>query len=254
MRPLSRFRTIGVTLAMFGLLAAPIYRADAITVKPLVVDLKTSGRGMNQVVSVENTSAVAVPVQLTVQELVVEAGETHGTGKDPGDLLVFPPQALIQPGQTQTFRVQYVGDPALTKSKHYYITVAQLPVKPKEGESAVQVVFSFQVLASVGPQGAKPSLRVQSAGVGKNDAGKPVPVVTVANDSSTYGYLSHGKLRVIEKDAAGREVFRQTLSGPEIQQQLGMGLITSGQERKFTLAGVLPLTEGTIEAKFTPDN
>lgn len=254
MQRISRFRTFGATLATLGMLVAPIYQAEAITVKPLVVDLKTSGRGMNQVVSVENTSATAVPVQLTVQELVVEAGVTHGTGKDPGDLVVFPPQALIQPGQTQTFRVQYVGDPALTKSKHYYITVAQLPVKPKEGESAVQVVFSFQVLASVGPQGAKPSLRVQSAGVGKNDAGKPVPVVTVANDSSTYGYLSHGKLRVIEKDAAGREVFRQTLSGPEIQQQLGMGLITSGQERKFTLAGVLPLTEGTIEAKFTPDN
>ncbi|GAA0303010.1 hypothetical protein GCM10009087_11020 [Sphingomonas oligophenolica] len=254
MRPLSRFRTIGVTLATFGMLAAPLYQADAITVKPLVVDLKTSGRGMNQVVSVENTSAIAVPVQLTVQELVVEAGETHGTGKDPGDLVVFPPQALIQPGQTQTFRVQYVGDPALTRSKHYYITVAQVPVKPKEGESAVQVVFSFQVLASVGPQGAKPALRVQSVGVGKNGAGKPVPIITVANDSSTYGYLSHGKLRVVEKDASGREVFRQTLAGPEIEQQLGMGLITSGQERKFTLAGVLPLPEGTIEAKFTPDS
>ncbi len=254
MQRISRFRAIGVTVAMFGMLVAPIYQAEAITVKPLVVDLKTSGRGINQVVSVENTAATAVPVQLTVQELVVEAGETHGTGKDPGDLVVFPPQALIQPGQTQTFRVQYVGDPALTRSKHYYITVAQLPVKPKAGESAVQVVFSFQVLVSVGPQGAKPALHVQSAGVSKNDAGKPVPVITVANDSSTYGYLSHGKLRIIEKDAAGREVFRQTLSGPEIQQQLGMGLITSGQERKFTLAGVLPLAEGTIEAKFTPDS
>ncbi|MES2044425.1 MAG: fimbria/pilus periplasmic chaperone [Pseudomonadota bacterium] len=254
MQRISRFRIIGVTVAMLGMLAAPIYQAEAITVKPLVVDLKTSGRGINQIVSVENTAATAVPVQLTVQELVVESGETHGTGKDPGDLVVFPPQALIQPGQTQTFRVQYVGDPALTRSKHYYITVAQLPVKPKAGESAVQVVFSFQVLVSVGPQGAKPALHVQSTGVSKNDAGKPVPVITVANDSSTYGYLSHGKLRIIEKDAAGREVFRQTLSGPEIQQQLGMGLITSGQERKFTLAGVLPLTEGTIEAKFTPDS
>ena len=254
MRRISRFRTIGVTLAVFGMLIAPIYQADAITVKPLVVDLKTSGRGMDQVISVENTSAATVPVQLTVQELVVEAGETHGTGKDPGDLVVFPPQALIQPGQTQTFRVQYVGDRALSRSKHYYVTVAQVPVKPKEGESAVQVVFSFQVLVSIGPQGAKPALHVASAGVGRNGAGKPVPVITVANDSSTYGYLSRGKLRVVEKDASGHEVFRQTLTGPEIQEQLGMGLITSGQERKFALPGVLPLAEGTIEAKFTPDS
>lgn len=254
MRRISRFRTIGATLAVFGMLVAPIYQAEAITVKPLVVDLKTSGRGMDQVVSVENTSAAVVPVQLTVQELVVESGETHATGKDPGDLVVFPPQALIQPGQTQTFRIQYVGDRGLTKSKHYYITVAQVPVKPKEGESAVQVVFSFQVLVSVGPQGAKPALHVSSAGVGKDGAGKPVPVITVANDSTTYGYLSRGKLRIIEKDPSGREVFRQTLTGPEIQEKLGMGLVTSGQARKFTLPAVLPLAEGTVEAKFTPDS
>lgn len=254
MSRITRFRTFGAAVAMFGMLAVPLYRAEAITVTPLVVDLKTSGRGMNQVVSVENTSAVAVPVRLTVQELVVEAGETHGTGKDPGDLLVFPPQALIQPGQTQTFRIQYVGDPALARSKHYYITVAQVPVQGKQNQSTVQVVFNFQVLASVGPAGAKPALRVQSAAVGKNGAGKPVPVITVANDSSTYGYLSRGKLRLVEKDASGREVFHETLSGPEIQQRLGMGLVTSGQARNFTLADVLPAAEGTIEAKFTPDS
>jgi fimbrial chaperone protein len=251
---ISRFRTIGATIAMFGMFVAPIYQAEAITVKPLVIDLKTSGRGMSQVVSVENTSAAAVPVQLTVEELVVVSGETHGTGKDPGDLVAFPPQALIQPGQTQTFRVQYVGDPALSKSKHYYITVAQVPVKPKEGEAKLQVVFSFQVLASVGPMGAKPMLHVQSAGVGKNDAGKLVAVVNVANDSATYGYLSQGRLRVVAKDASGHEVYRQILSGAEIQQQLGMGLVTSGQQRAFTLPGVLPLTESTIEARFTPDS
>jgi len=248
-----RIRTIGVTLAI-GTFIAPVVPAQAITVKPLVVDLTTSGRGMSQVVSVENTSATAVPVQLTVQGLAVEAGETHGTGKDPGELVAFPPQALIPPGQTQTFRIQYVGDPALARSKHYFVTVAQIPVKPRDGLSSVQVVFNFRVLASVGPQGTKPALRVGSAAIGKNEAGKPVPIVTVANDSNTYGYLSHGKLRLVEKDASGREVFRQTLTGAEIQQQLGMGLITSRQARRFTLVGVLPLAEGTIEAKFTPDS
>lgn len=254
MQRTSRFRTVGVTLATLGIFLAPIFQAEAITVKPLVVDLKTSGRGMSKVVSVENTSAVAMPVQLSVQELVVESGVTRASAKDPGDLVVFPTQALIQPGQTQTFRVQYVGDPAITRSKHYYITVAQLPVKPREGASAVQVVFSFQVLASVGPLGAKPALRVQSTSVGKNEAGKPVAVVTMANDSSTYGYLSRGKLRIVEKDSSGREVFRETLSGPQLEQQLGMGLITSGQGRQFTLGDVLPLADGTIEAKFTPDS
>ena len=62
-------------------------------------------------------------------------------------------QAMIQPGQTQTFRVQYVGDPDLARSKHYYVTVAQLPVQMPQGQSAIQILYNFQVLVSVSPSG-----------------------------------------------------------------------------------------------------
>ena len=130
--------------------------------------------------------------------------------------MIFPPQALIEPGQTQTFRLQYVGDPALAKSKHYYITVAQLPVKLPEGQSAIQILYNFQVLVSVAPAGIKPQITVQSATVGKNAAGKPIPVLTVANDSTAHGYLANGRLRIVEKDAAGKQLFTKSLSGAEI--------------------------------------
>lgn len=253
MRKLARIRTVGA-LAMLAALGAPAIDLEAMTVKPLVVDLATSGRGMNQVISVENTSATALPVELSVEELVIVGGETRMTGKDPGEVIVFPPQATIQPGQTQTFRLQYVGDPVLMNSKHYYVTVAEIPVKADPGASGVQVVFNFQVLVSVGPRGARPALRVQTAALGRDEAGKPVPTVTITNDSATYGYLSHGKLRVIAKDQSGREVFRKTFSGPEIGQMVGMGLINSGQQRQFTFPGALPPEASSIEARFTPDS
>ena len=112
---------------------------DAMTVQPVVVDLQTAGRAMSQVITVENTFATPLPVELTVQELELTPTGLKQTGKDPGDLLIFPPQALIAPGQTQTFRVQFVGDPTLAVSKHYYVTVAQLPVKLPEGQSAIQI-------------------------------------------------------------------------------------------------------------------
>ena len=54
-----------------------------------------------------------------------------------------------------------------------------------------------------------------------------VPVVYVANTSNTHGYLSRGKLRIIEKDAAGKAVFQRTIPGPEIQQTFGFGLIAA---------------------------
>jgi fimbrial chaperone protein len=236
--------TTKLALTMFCTAMVPAQAALAMTVQPVVIDLQTAGRGMSQVVTVE----------ITIQALELTSEGVKPTGVDPGDLLVFPPQALIEPGQTQTFRVQFVGDPELARSKHYYITVAQLPVKLPEGQSAIQILYNFQVLVSVAPSGIKPALAVQGAVIGHNDAGKPVPIVTVTNPSNAHGYLSGGHLRIVEKDAAGKEVFRRTLSGAEIQQTIGFGLIGGGQSRRVIVPVELPQDGGSVEASFATDN
>jgi fimbrial chaperone protein len=252
---LSRWKllTIAVNLIVLGVLMASSPKAEAMTVQPVVLDLSTAGRGMSQVVTVQNTFTNPLPVEMRIEGLTFDEKGAHGDGKDPGDLLVFPPTALIQPGQTQTFRVQYVGDPALAKSKHYYVTVAQLPVKLPEGQSAIQILYNFQVLVSVAPPGVKPDLHVTGAEIGHNAQGKPIPIITVVNDSNAHGYLSQGRLRIVEKDTSGKQIFTRTIPGPEIQQTIGFGLVTSGQTRKVTVPVVLPSDGGTVEAQFTPD-
>lgn len=239
-------------LTMFSTYA--VAPAVAMTVQPVVIDLQNSGRGMTQVITVENTFATPLPVEMRIEQLALDENGVKLTGKDPGDLLVFPPQTLIQPGQTQTFRVQYVGDPDLTASKHYYVTVAQLPVKLPEGQSAIQILYNFQVLVSIAPAGAKPALTIQSAGIGRNEAGKPVATLVLGNASAAHGYLSSGRLRIIQKDAAGKEVFRRTLSGPEVQQTIGFGLVGAGQTRRVTVPVELPVDGGSVEASFTPES
>lgn len=241
-------------LTMFCAAIAPVQVAQAMTVQPVVIDMQTAGRQMSTVITVENTFATPLPVELSVQELELTPDGVKQTGVDPGDLMIFPPQALIEPGQTQTFRLQYVGDPALAKSKHYYITVAQLPVKLPEGQSAIQILYNFQVLVSVAPAGVKPQITVQSAAIGKNPAGKPIPVLTVSNDSPAHGYLANGRLRIVQKDAAGKQLFTKSLSGAEIQQSMGFGLIGGGQVRKVSIPVELPSAEGSVEASFSLDN
>ena len=241
-------------LTMFCTAIAPYQAAHAMTVQPVVIDLQTAGRQMSQVITVENTFATPLPVELTIQELDLTTDGVKQTGKDPGDLLVFPPQAIIAPGQTQTFRVQYVGDPALAKSKHYYVTVAQLPIKLPEGQSAIQILYNFQVLISVGPLGVKPKIAVQSAEVTAGPGGKSFAMVTVVNESPAHGYLSNGNLRVVEKNKAGAQVFSKTLSGAEIQQTMGFGLIGGGQTRRVAVPVELPSADGTVEASFSLDN
>jgi fimbrial chaperone protein len=239
-------------LTMFS--AYNVAPAMSMTVQPVVIDLQNSGRGMTQIITVENTFATPLPVEMRIEQLALDESGVKLTGKDPGDLLVFPPQTLIQPGQTQTFRVQYVGDPDLNASKHYYVTVAQLPVKLPEGQSAIQILYNFQVLVSIAPIGAKPALTIKSAGIGRNDAGKPVTTLLLGNASTAHGYLSSGRLRIIQKDASGKEVFRRTLSGPEVQQTIGFGLVGAGQTRRVTVPVELPVDGGSVEASFTPEN
>ena len=241
-------------LTMFCAAIAPYQAAHAMTVQPVVIDLSTAGRSMSQTITVENTFATPLPVELSIQELELTAEGVKQTGKDPGDLLVFPPQTIIAPGQTQTFRVQYVGDPALAKSKHYYVTVAQLPIKLPEGQSAIQILYNFQVLISVAPQGAKPKLVVQGGEVTVGKDGKPYPVITMTNASPAHGYLSNGRLHVTEKDKSGAQIFSKTLSGAEIQQTMGFGLIGGGQTRRVTVPLALPSADGTVEASFVLDN
>lgn len=226
--------------------------ATAMTVQPVVLNLVPGGRGMSQVVTVTNTFAYPLAVELTIDELLIDANGVHPTGKEPGDLVVFPPTAMIQPGQTQTFRVQYVGDPQLARSKHYYVTVAQLPVKTQQGQSAVQVLYNFQVLVSVAPVGTKPAIQVTSANIERTGDGKFVPAVTFSNSANAHGYLSNGKIRIVQKDNAGREVFRKELTAPEVQQAIGYGLIGAGQSRRVTLPVELPASSGTIEAQYAP--
>lgn len=241
-------------LTMFCAALLPVQAAFAMTVQPVVIDLQTAGRQMSTVVTVENTFATPLPVELTVQELELTPEGVKQTGKDPGDLMVFPPQAIIEPGQTQTFRIQYVGDPALAKSKHYYVTVAQLPVKLPEGQSAIQILYNFQVLVSIAPAGIKPQISIQSAAIGKNNAGKPIAIVTVNNESTAHGYLANGRLKILQRDASGKQIFVKTLSGAEIQQSMGFGLIGGGQVRRVSVPVELPSADGTVEASFSLDN
>lgn len=242
---------LGPALAAALLASSPLVQAE--TVQPVVVDLSSTGSGMSQTITVENTFTQPLPVELRVEELTFDQAGLHGTGKDTGDLLIFPPQAIIQPGQTQSFRVQYIGDPALARSKHYYVTVAQLPVQLPQGQSAIQILYNFQVLVSVRPSGAKPELKIAKSEVALDEKGQAIAAITLTNDSPAHGYLSKGRLRIIERDRSGKEVFRRTLAGPEIQQTVGFGLVGAGQTRRLLIPIQLPTSEGTIDAQFTPE-
>lgn len=226
--------------------------AGATTVSPVVVDLQSSGRTVVSNVSVNNTGAGPLPMEVTIQPLKATDKGFEPDGVDEENLLVVPPTAIIPAGQTQTFRVQWVGDPAMDISKHYYVSFNQLPVKLPEGESAVQIVYNFQVLVNVASAAGKADLSIESAAVGEHD-GKPAPMLTVKNSGNAYGYLSQHRLQIVEKDAAGKEIFSKTMAGAEFQQLVGYGLVAANQVRTFLLPIELPSKAGQVSVTLLED-
>lgn len=230
MNSFSKCLFIALAAAGATFCSAPVL---ATTVSPVMVDLQSSGRGVVANVSVNNTGVGTLPIEIHVIPLTPDAKglqpDKGATDKDE-DLLVTPPSVLIPAGKTQTFRVQWIGDPELAKSKHYYVSIDQLPVKLPEGQSAVQIVYNFQVLVSVSSPDKKAQLTITSVGPATAN-GKPAVAVTVQNTGEAHGYISQHRLKITATDASGAEVYSKTISGAEFQQLVGYGLVATGQTR-----------------------
>jgi len=162
--------------------------------------------------------------------------------------------ALAQPspsaGQTSA-----EGNPSIDRDRldrRDPLLPRQAPVTPPAGQSAIQVLYNFQVLVSVAPPRGQANLMVESASIGRDADGNPAPVLVVHNDSATHAYVSRGTLSLVERDASGAAIFERTLAPSEIQQTIGYGLVGPGQRRSLVLPVSLPSGTGSLEARFLP--
>ena len=164
-------------------------------------------------------------------------------------MVAFPAQAIIPPGATQAFRIQYVGDPSADRSHHYYAEIAQQPVELPGGQSTIQILYNFQAMINVASIVAgNPSLSIEKAEIRRVAPDKPPQIAfTVRNAGRNYGYISNGSLTFIQRDAAGKEVLRRTLNGSDIQQMIGFGLVGPETSRTFVAPIDLASAEGKIE-------
>ncbi|MFC6199510.1 molecular chaperone [Ponticaulis profundi] len=218
------------------------------SVTPIVFDLEAAGRNANTQLRVTNTSTGDIPVAISVSEVTMsEAGEVSAASAD-DDFVIFPFQALIPPGATQVFRVQYVGDPELEASKSYIFSVAQQPVALPEGVSGIQILYNFEVVGSVSPLGGEADLTLLSSELVTNDDGTRRAALTVKNPSNTHAYLSGSRLELTAKDETGEQVWSRSWRPQEIGQTVGVGLVQPGKDRRFVLPFDLPEGGSSLEA------
>jgi fimbrial chaperone protein len=238
--PFSTRFTAGIlALGIATLSAIP---ANAMSVSPSLVEMTTTGSGQGRQISVVNDSAKPLPVEIVISRMeLTETGET--ITKPAGDeFLVFPPQALVRPGATQNFRIQWVGDPQIKQSQSYVFSVNQVPVRMPEGKSGVQVVFNFATIVNVAPPAGQPAVSLVSAGLGKDEKGTTRPALTVKNPGNVHAKLTDATIRL----AAGS--WSTVLRPDQLRQSMGIGLIQPGKTRRFLLPVDIPANAGQLTA------
>ena len=171
-----------------------------------------------------------------------EAGHAR-TGKAQDDFLIMPPQVMIQPGATQNFRIQWLGDPVVETSRSFYVFFNQVPIRPAKGKAAVHVVMSLGVMVNVAPPQGTPQLRVVATGTTTDSQGKRRPTVTVENASKVHGLLPQTTLLL----SSGS--WSQTLSSSLLSERIGTGLVQPGKRRTFVLPVDLPAGIGSLQAR-----
>jgi fimbrial chaperone protein len=225
-------------LALMACILTPFVpmSAEAMSVQPLIVDMKAGTRGNSGRIAVTNTFGRAVPVEVTVHPMAMApTGEISIGGPATRDFLVFPPTAIIQPGRTQAFRIQWLGNPAMETSANYIVSIAQVPVALDAGQSGIQLVYNFQIMANVAPARGAPLLTITRAQTRLNDKGEARASVSIANNGPAHAYLAGMRLKLMLKSPDGRVTWERTFDGSQLNSLVGYGLIRHKNNRTFDI-------------------
>jgi fimbrial chaperone protein len=208
--------------------------AAAMGVTPTQVEMVSAGQKARAQITVTNDSPKAMPVELSIERLVLDEKGATRTSAAGDTFLVFPPQALIAPGASQVFRLQWVGEPQIAQSDSYMISVNQIPVNMAKGRSAVQIVMAMGVQVNVAPPEGAASLRLLEAGIATGKDGKRHPAITVENPTNVHALLPDATIKL----SSG--AWSRTLEKNELSGTMGIGLVQPGKRRRFVLPVDVP--------------
>lgn len=221
--------------------------AQALMLQPTQIDLRSSGAGTSSSFQVSNDRSRPVTVEINVLRLQMpETGPAVTQPDDGAEFLVFPPQATIAPGATQTFRVRWVGDPAIPQSQLYMMEAAELPVDTGEGTSGVQLLYAIRTLVSVAPARGAAALEIATVSRATNAEGQRGVNLTVQNQGNTHAYLSRSLVRL---GIAEPDRWERAMPPSALGNIIGLGLIPANARRTFFLPVEDIPAEGTLEAR-----
>lgn len=223
---------LGVALSLV-LAAFLSFSARAHEVEPLIIDLAPSGRGASSTLRVTNNDPVPVAVEIYAERRMIDEFGTETRERADDDFLLVPAQLRVEPGQTGTFRIRYIGEP-VQNSVGYAVTVAQLKLENVQ-QTGVQILVNFAASVHVVPANARSNMAVSPAEVTVGADGKAMVNFVIRNEGNRHQGMSAGRITL--SNAAGAEF---VIEGEAMREALVHTLIPANSTRRVST----PLPEG----------
>lgn len=204
--------------------------AAAIDVQPVVnvIDLPQDARGVSLAISNPRNVDLPVVFDIVEREIAVDGSETQTAADE--EFVIFPAQAMLKPGQTQSVRVQYVGAQPTT-SRSFTLFATEVAVSAEElATSGVQRILRIGASVHVAPAGTTP---------------KPVLVSAEAEGTGTRVTIQNEGTRFLYMDNMSLQFGNKIVEGYDLGNMAGRTLIPPGKSRSF----VVPETTGTPTLK-----
>lgn len=186
--------------------------AQAMTFTPIEMDFSSSGRGATRIFRLENNTSDPAAVEMMIKSRTMAMNGQDVLEDAEDQFSIFPAQLVLQPGQVQTVRVQYIGPAALDKERAFRLIAEQLPIDvgqaPQDG-GRMRLLVKYIASIYVVPPNVKAVLSVPEAQiVGEGD--QRWLQVKVRNDGGTRKILKNAKLLIGKLNLVG-----DALSGME---------------------------------------
>lgn len=228
---------------LFGVLAA--VPAHALSVTPITIEMTSAGKGARAIITISNQTSEPTAIEPSFERIAIgQDGSVTRETVTGENFLLLPLQSLLQPGTSQTFRLQWVGPPDIPQSESYFITFNQLPVSGVAKKQGLVILTGFSVAVNVSPLHAVPVIDLVSTDVARTK-GKAHPAITVQNPSACHALLKHATVTI---NADGTTF---TLHGHNIEETFGNGLLQPWSKRRFVLPIDLPPNTDAVTASIT---
>lgn len=145
----------------------------AYSVSPSLLQLRPTGQGASAFLHLANRTAHPVALDIAV----------HPHGRDlegralplpreeaSDDILVYPSQLVLLPGDAASAQIRWIGPPALDRERAYTLVTRQVPIPRDQAEPEpsdalridVTVLMNYEVRLYVTPPGAAPRMVIES--------------------------------------------------------------------------------------------